>query len=153
MMIVNGLAAQAGLRVAEGAFVVTHNQHGFDTEVPGTLFHLGQVLRIVRLVHEEYINVLDGVNAEGMSFIYEVEIVQFRLGILCRACFVLICLLLPFHINHFNTVSIHFRSRHRISSPHPSVKSAKIGSIRRCSGQACFFKLGPVKCRCLGFRA
>lgn len=80
VMILDPLAAQSRLRVARGAFVIAHNQHRFDAEVTGSLFHLGQVLRIVRLVHEEYIDVLDGVNAEGVGLVYEIEIIQFGLG-------------------------------------------------------------------------
>jgi hypothetical protein len=77
VMVLDRLRPRRGVGIAQVPFAVAHDEQALHAVVLGPLLHLTQVRRVLRLVLEELVDVLDGLDVELLACADgEVEVVH-----------------------------------------------------------------------------
>ena len=78
-MIFHGLMTFGRVRITQAPLAVTHDEQGLNALVLAALLHLGEILLILRLVEEELVYILNGLNAKPARHLGKLKVVQMRL--------------------------------------------------------------------------
>ena len=75
-VVVHRLLALGRIRIANVALAIAHDQQALYALIGRALFHFAEIIRVLRLVHEELVHVLHCVDAVFRGDLGEIEIIN-----------------------------------------------------------------------------